>query len=97
MSNDPKELEKRVQELEEELKQLRAGQDSPSRQRTRRVQFQFTEEAYQYLQAEAQRNNTSMADVIRDALSKKKWVDETLEEGKLLVQEKGEVRRVVNL
>lgn len=90
-------LEERLKKLEEELRQLKEERASRPRQPMRRVNFEFTKEAYDYLQSEAARTHGSMASVIRDALSKKQWLDKAIDDGKLLIEEKGDVRRVVKV
>ncbi len=97
MAPEEESLEERLKKLEEELRQLKKEEASRPRQHMHRVNFEFTKEAYDYLQSEAVKTHGSMASVIRDALSKKQWLDKAIEDGKLLVEEKGDVRRVVKV
>ena len=96
---EPQNVEDRLKQLEEELAQVKAMKGGPPERQLRRVQFEFTEEAYDYLQREAAKTHGgSMASVMRDALSKKQWIDEAIEKGKLLIREEdGEVRRVAKI
>jgi len=82
MAETNADLERRMKELETELQALKAAK--PQR---RRVTFEFSEETYQQLRQEAEQKRTSMADIVRDALSRTRWLEETVEKGRLFVRE----------
>jgi len=93
MAESSVELERRVQELESELKSLKGP-----RKTRRRVTFEFNEETYRMLRRQADVKNTSMANIVRDAIGWGQWLEETVEKGQLYVKEEdGEIYRVKRL
>jgi predicted transcriptional regulator len=95
MPASKEELERKVQELESELEELKS---SSNPKRRRRVTFEFSDETYQLLQRQAREKRTSMANIVRDAISRSQWLDETVSEGKLLLEEAdGEIYRLKQL
>jgi predicted AlkP superfamily phosphohydrolase/phosphomutase len=92
MALSREELERRVQELESEVKAIKA----PTKKR-HRVTFEFNEETYLLLRREAKRKGTSMANIVRDAISRALWLEETIDKGQLFVQEGSEMFKVKGL
>jgi hypothetical protein len=93
MAESSVELERRVQELETELRAIKGP-----RKTRRRVTFEFVEETYQLLRRQADVKNTSMANIVRDAIGWGQWLEETVEKGQLYVKEEdGEIYRVKRL
>jgi hypothetical protein len=63
-------------------------------QTTRRIEF--SEEAYEALEALAQERGVSIAEVLRDALSHEQWIEELRKDkGRILVERNGEQRELV--
>jgi metal-responsive CopG/Arc/MetJ family transcriptional regulator len=61
-----------------------------------RVNVNFSQNAYDTLEALAERKGKSMSDIVRDAIALEKWFDETYREGgRLLVERDGETREIV--
>lgn len=93
MAESSVELERRVQELETELRSLKGP-----RKTRHRVTFEFNEETYRMLRRQAGKKNTSMANIVRDAIGRTVWLEETVEKGQLFVREEdGEIYRVKRL
>ncbi len=93
MAESSVELERRVQELEAELRAIKGP-----RKTRHRVTFEFVEETYQLLRRQADSKNTSMANIVRDAIGWGRWLEETVEKGQLYVKEEdGEIYRVKRL
>ena len=63
---------------------------------TQRVNVNFAENTYAILQELARKRGKTMAEVLREAISLEKWVDDMLAEGaKLLIRQDGETRELV--
>jgi hypothetical protein len=64
---------------------------------TRRVNVNFSEEAYDALENLAKERGTTMAEVLRDAISLEQWVDEVRKDrdARLLVERGGERRELL--
>lgn len=62
----------------------------------KRVNVAFSESTYEVLQGLATRRGKSMSEVLRDAISLEKWLQDTRDDGgRVLVDRDGDVREVV--
>jgi metal-responsive CopG/Arc/MetJ family transcriptional regulator len=62
----------------------------------RRVNVNFSENAYRELNELAQRRGKTMSEVLRDAIELERWFDETRREGnRVLVERDGKVREII--
>lgn len=64
---------------------------------TRRVNVNFSEDAYKALEKLAEERGTTMTEVLRDAISLEQWVDEVRKDkdARLLVERDGERRELL--
>ena len=64
---------------------------------TRRLEFDFSEEAYEALEKLARERGVSMAEVLRDALSHEQWIEELRKDkdSRLVVERGGERRELM--
>ncbi len=63
----------------------------------RRVNVNFSGQAYDALDQLARESGETMSDVIREAIALKRWVHDTQKEGgRILVERDGKVRELVN-
>ena len=64
---------------------------------TRRVNVNFSEEAYEALESLAHERGTTMAEVLRDAISLEQWVDEVRKDSdaRLLIERNGDRRELL--
>jgi hypothetical protein len=64
--------------------------------RTRRVNVNFSEGAYEDLAQIAKRRNKNVSDVVRDAIAFEKWYQDTVKDGgHVLVERDGRVQEIV--
>lgn len=64
---------------------------------TRRVNVNFSEEAYEALESLARERGTTMAEVLRDAISLEQWVEEVRKDrdARLLIERHGDRRELL--
>ena len=65
---------------------------------SRRVNVNFSEDAYRSLEELAARRGVTVSDLVREAINLEKWVDDTTRGGgRILVERDGQIREVVML
>ncbi len=64
----------------------------------RRVNVNFTPEAYSALEGLARRKGTTISEVLRDAIALEQWFEATRAEGgRVLVERDGEIRELLKV
>jgi hypothetical protein len=89
---------KNTDEVKERYAEALGTQGRGSASSTRRLNVVFSESAYNTIKDLADQSGKTISDVVRDALALQKWfIDVRRKGGRILVEERGRVREILNI